>query len=121
LDTSTEQARTWAWVEHRRWNAYIRTRGFCSAPKTEHKEVFQKLHPCLVEAASPSLEAAYAAPEVTDFLDAVSLQHDKMKPAGKARSLDYKEYDYPKSDFDQTVLAQQTEYFAQNTTPIGKL
>jgi hypothetical protein len=120
LDASTEQARTWAWVEHRRWNAYIRTRGFCSVPKTEPKDVFHKLHPCLVESAMPAAEAAYAAPEVTDFLDAVSIQHGKMTPADTARGLGYKKYDYPKSDFEQTVLAHQAEYFAQNTTPVGK-
>jgi hypothetical protein len=74
-----------------------------------------------VEAASPSLEAAYSSSEVTDYLDAFSIQDGKMEPADKARGHGYKEYDYPKSDFDQTVLAQQTEYFAQNTTPIGKL
>jgi hypothetical protein len=57
----------------------------------------------------PTAEAACAAPEVTDYLDAVSIQDGKMKPADKARGLGYKKYDYPRSDFDQTVLAQQTE------------
>jgi hypothetical protein len=116
LGKSTAQARTWAWVEHRRWSAYLRTRGFCSVPKTEQKDVLHKLHPCLVEAACGETEAI-------DLLDAVSIAHGKKKPGGNAGGddLGYKKYDYPEDDFKHTVLAHQAENFAQNTTPIGKL
>ncbi len=48
-----------AWLEHRRWNAFMRTKGFCGTDvnniekyckKTgSHKQIELKLHPCIVE------------------------------------------------------------------------
>jgi hypothetical protein len=50
-----------AWLEHRRWNAYMRSMGFRSTCKSEYsvyaaidnkgsyKQMDLKLHPCLVE------------------------------------------------------------------------
>jgi hypothetical protein len=114
LDTGTEQAQTWAWVEHRRWNAYLRTKGFCSVPKTEPKDVFHKLHPCLVEAAVPASETA----GTIDHLDAVSIEQGKMElsQGGQTKNADgnalgYKTYDYPEYDFDQTALVHQPPQF----------
>ena len=51
-----------AWMEHRRWNAYLRSCGFscptdrqlarftASSPKHDHKNISLKIHSCLVEA-----------------------------------------------------------------------
>lgn len=53
-----------AWLEHRRWNAFIRTQGFQHTNEfrknfqlngKDHKNMELKLHPCLVEAKKPDL------------------------------------------------------------------
>lgn len=59
LQISQQQSYELAWIEHRRWNAFLRTCGFSAPTKKQydayyalskaHKNISQKLHPCLVE------------------------------------------------------------------------
>ena len=54
-----------AWLEHRRWTAFTRTRGYRYTAEinknlelngTNHKNMELKLHPCLIEAKKPDKE-----------------------------------------------------------------
>ena len=106
-----------SWLEHRRWCAFIRVRGFVSTDKYEdyyeslgsHKNMPLKLHPCLVEADYLGMKAEFDemgravrqlifeddfAGEL-DELDLVSRNVRKFKKNQK----DYKYYDYPVEDF----------------------
>lgn len=92
-----------AWLEHRRWNAFTRTMGYrhvdiqkLLAGVGAQKDMRLKLHACLVEAEFPNnprrnhcymwmkKDFSQYDDELLDTLDLVS----------KARSCDYKEYDY---------------------------
>jgi hypothetical protein len=90
------------WLEHRRWNAFLRTMGFCGtdnynvykAKTKSPKNMEMKLHPCLVECLIPvcgkcnkerclDCEEVYRAIE-KDLLDELSVEFDS----------DYKGYDF---------------------------
>ena len=55
------------WLEHRRWNAFLRTMGFQQTKNYEeyiettesHKQMEEKLHPCLVECEKPKKSKSY--------------------------------------------------------------
>ncbi len=113
------------WLEHRRWNAFIRTGGFTTPTKEQvdtyayrepnkAKEISLRLHPCLVECDDkpPKLPAAKVrtatiasdvkldASEITrndyDRLDAVSLYlHILAKERLNENCCIYKAYDSP--------------------------
>ena len=114
-----------AWMEHRRWNAYIRAQGY-TRPASESqlaaiyrhgetgmnpKRVDLKIHPCLVESAKearrkgePLRGKAFAE---CDLLDCLSLylwrenrfaQGTKAKEQLTADDYDYKVWDYPDCD-----------------------
>lgn len=76
-DAPAESAEAWlTWLEHRRWNAYIRSCGFVRGKK----DLMMRLHPMLVEVKEPgSKHSAY------DMLDVICLD----------RKYDYKHYDRP--------------------------
>lgn len=87
------------WLEHRRWNAYLRSIGFCSVPPETEKNISLRIHPCLVEC-----DAAGTKPERPDRLDLVSkaagARRDKKlleqgKDPKKYDPVDYKNDDLP--------------------------
>ncbi|MBQ4066725.1 MAG: hypothetical protein IJD22_03665 [Clostridia bacterium] len=106
-----------AWLEHRRWCAFLRTRGFSSTEEyvnyydkySSHKNMDLKLHPCLVESSDKGIKATFdkignvkemllfteTGAEDMDMLDKVSVNVRKKK----AKQKDFKVYDYPVEDF----------------------
>lgn len=109
------------WIEHRRWNAFLRSQGFSCPTKKEletyyediekHKNIPLKLHPCLVE-SSPGApkrlpdQDGYDHSEY-DRLDDVSMkvQYIKQKHANKTaffgdalRENEYKQWDKKECD-----------------------
>lgn len=113
------------WLEHRRWNAFIRTGGFTLPSKKQldtyafrngnkTKELSLRLHPCLVECDDqrPKIPAMANAPDVIstevclelscikaqnfDRLDAVSLYLHRISQCRAGKSgCIYKAYDSP--------------------------
>ena len=114
-----------AWMEHRRWNAFLRTQGFTCPSKEKydqyhayyaetghpdtHKDLELKYHPCLVECRP----GPYHLPESEnfnrveyDYLDYVTMYHyyKEKTAAGEPmtaeglRNKDYKQYDYIEYD-----------------------
>ena len=88
-----------AWLEHRRWNAFMRTQGFRAPTAAEekayiallendsnktginrrnHKNIELKLHPCIVECddkgMKPDLFSAEHNKQTNDFLDEASVR-----------------------------------------------
>lgn len=107
-----------AWLEHRRWNAFMRVNGFCGTKHYEnyavpdeigsYKQMEVKLHPCLVECDKKGIRAKRkengridmenllkSDEEDFDLLDEVSYNCYK-KGYNKEN---FKKYDYPISDF----------------------
>lgn len=84
-----------AWLEHRRWNAFTRVKGFRSTDAYRkytlkgddgsYKQMELKLHPCLVECALKGTEAA------PDLLDELTAYLNKAYNGNR----DFKYYDYP--------------------------
>lgn len=102
-----------AWLEHRRWNGYLRVKGFRAPEKFEdyflqqgsHKHMSLKLHPCIVESDDRGLDpdlAGKKAEQARDLLDEFSLRRHAMiqKLEKQPRFTDYKAYDYPQYEFD---------------------
>ncbi len=119
-----------AWLEHRRWCAFIRTLGFRHTTALEqnwqqwrsHKNMPLKLHPCLVEARLPRCDGrdVYAFAPKSDRLDALEeawlavltkAAEKTCKETGKAsekpRRPDFKKHDFYTHEFDSHVLASQ--------------
>ncbi|MBR6420889.1 MAG: hypothetical protein IKS42_11180 [Oscillospiraceae bacterium] len=100
-----------AWLEHRRWNAFTRTRGFEWTDaedfyyKTvgDHKNLNLKLHPCLVECDQngmhPDLKTEYEAvqndPAKRDAIDRLDLLTYHCRYVLECKDYDFKLYDYP--------------------------
>lgn len=111
-----EQDCVFAWTEHRRWNAFLRSLGFVRASKAQldnffpkTKSVPNKLHPCLVESQLTPTQLPQDAAfnrEDYDYLDYVSMYVYKLsceasdqKPTPEGlRKTDYKYYDYSSED-----------------------
>ncbi len=111
-----------AWVEHRRWNAFMRAQGFRCLTETEfetytkiklsQKDTQLKLHSCLVECSPTGTEPL---PDTTVFdrrkydrLDYVSMMVHKAKLdkdpgyfGTPIKNADYKQYDFV--EFDDTI------------------
>ncbi len=111
-----------AWLEHRRWNAFLRVYGFRGSqdyqiygdpnvPKS-YKNQDMKLHPCLLECNDKGIQLRKKVvqegdttkvtfecddPDSLDLLDALSC---KLADAGY-NDYDFKVYDYPDCDFSQ--------------------
>ena len=96
-----------AWLEHRRWCAFMRSKGF-KCPKKEvmheymkitgeHKNLEMKLHPCLVECDEKGMREDVLCKakldDSYDMLDRVS--HDVHEKRKKNSDYDFKKYDYP--------------------------
>lgn len=124
VDTEQEQ-RDWqtldrikhdlAWLEHRRWNAFTRTRGYRWTDNCQtyfdivghtHKHMALKLHPCLVECDNLGCRLDDDRGLPLDRLDALSVQLADLsyEDQGKQRTFglrDFKEYDYSKGEFSE--------------------
>ena len=114
-----------AWMEHRRWNAFLRTQGFTCPSKEKydqyhayyaetghpdtHKDLELKYHPCLVECRPGPYhlpESENFNREEYDYLDYVTMYHyyKEKTAAGEPmtaeglRNKDYKQYDYIEHD-----------------------
>ena len=125
VSQTEEQENQFAWVEHRRWNAYMRTQGFRCPTKEQYDCIFAqtgetksiplKLHPCLVESQVERKELKvldqFVDPEY-DYLDYVSMYTYRMKCEKSAiaqdvdtlHKKDYKNHDYLKKDAGVTAL-----------------
>ncbi len=119
-----QQQHALAWLEHRRWNAFTRIKGFRgtadydaywdkdqdlyrSRKRRSYKQMEMRLHPCLVECDGygmrldvtvPDNYEAFAALEEhpLDLLDELTVTLDKKGLVG----YDLKYYDYPYQDFE---------------------
>ena len=114
-----------AWIEHRRWNAYIRAQGYVKPVSREQldiifrhgengmnpKRVDIKIHPCLVEAGKmarrkgdPLQGLSYQECDLLDCLSLYLWQENRFDQGGKKREeltaddYDYKVWDYPEYD-----------------------
>lgn len=107
-----------AWLEHRRWNAFTRVKGFRCTTHCEtyaiagrrgaHKQMELKLHPCLVECDEKGIRAALGADgkvventrfksireSAPDLLDELTVQLYEKGIIG----YDFKQFDYPADD-----------------------
>ena len=102
-----------AWLEHRRWIAFLRTRGFrCPTPEQEkmyigwlpvnpkgeninkgkHKNLSLKLHPCMVECAQDPAEGKN---DLLSCMEARFFDNYQDKFPGRFA---FKQYDYPEYD-----------------------
>ena len=108
-----------SWLEHRRWNAFMRTKGF-NAPSEnqmsqyafknnvdDHKQLDLKLHPCIVERAKSSNEQVidlddddFLNNQEYDLLDMASIKVYQMrkKRTGEIRDAIFKKHDNPLVD-----------------------
>ena len=115
------------WLEHRRWNAFLRTIGYRHTEDygqylnmtQSHKQTDVKLHPCLVECdksgihgvlhndgtvKSTLFETDESAVNSLDMLDLLSLdlyklKKDKFKNVKDFKPYDFKQYDYPNNEY----------------------
>ena len=130
VSLTDEQDDRFAWVEHRRWNAYIRTQGFSRPTEEQYCRIFAqdgqtksiplKLHPCLVESQveRKQLELLdhFDDPDY-DYLDYVTMFTYRMKCSAEAsaenvgdlRKRDYKKYDYLAYDSGVQDLIHQDD------------
>ena len=121
-----------AWLEHRRWCAYMRVKGF-RVPESEgrsfkdyysyslpehkagdHKFIVLKLHPCLVECGKAGIhgefdeygfllkEKPFSESEANDFLDEFTLTRKKLNPDSE----DAKKWDYPEFELSGKELEE---------------
>lgn len=97
-----------AWLEHRRWNAFMRVKGFrhtdsydaYGAPgvKGAHKQLDLKLHPCLVECDKLGIRAElFQGKDKSNFDLLDDLSYDLYEKGYVTE--DFKKYDYPIYDF----------------------
>lgn len=107
-----------AWLEHRRWTAFIRAQGFSCPSKKEfesyfpklgsHKNLDLKLHPCIVETSMGKMPHLVISsgydPADYDSLDSAAIMVYLAKKKITAADLSqteipsYKVYDYPIHD-----------------------
>ena len=98
-----------AWLEHRRWNAFMRVGGF-TAPLDfkvymdeagSYKYIKLKLHPCIVECSKNGIIDDLLDRDNTNGLDLLDKASVEIKNSGinKPDDVNYKIYDYPEYDF----------------------
>lgn len=111
-----------AWLEHRRWNAFLRACGFRCPREYEHykpvshsyKFIDLKLHPCIVECSTHGILAefdeGYKVNRSTclQYKDSSRYDHlDRLSYDLKEKGwndYDFKQYDYWEEDFGQFGL-----------------
>ena len=97
-----------AWLEHRRWNAFMRVKGFrhtdsydaygVPGVKGAHKQLNLKLHPCLVECDKLGIRAElFQGKDKSNFDLLDDLSYDLYEKGYITE--DFKKYDYPIYDF----------------------
>lgn len=121
---------SFTWMEHRRWNAYLRTQGFCLPTTEQHKRYFAssgshkdlsiKLHNCLVESGlrGKEMPLEYGGDLSNyDALDVVSIEayHMSCERSREAETVqgrqeaEYKQWDeYCKDAAAQGLMAGST-------------
>ena len=113
-----------AWLEHRRWNAFMRVCGFFHADDfsrymklnndlheaDEHKFLMLKLHPCIVECGKDGIHAKLddagkviikeplRMDEMEDRLDLATVKRNELKGNPQTAENDFKRWDYPECD-----------------------
>lgn len=102
-----------AWLEHRRWNAFMRVNGFrcpkdftvyCNETNT-HKNLDLKLHPCIVECDEERMDFFNVEEQADlsgfDMLDMVAYNayHKFYKNINPDDKRNFKQYDFPIYDF----------------------
>lgn len=127
-----------AWIEHRRWVAFMRTQGFRNPSKDEfyayfketkkHKNIELKLHPCLVESSVDIVQLPESSEEFKkekyDHLDLVAImvhqaemgENQKDYFGEKLRSAEYKQWDRAVNDSE---LKRLLDYDPQNDQNIS--
>lgn len=105
-NSTDENQKHLAWMEHRRWNAFLRTMGY-KKPSDEvlenyyaitgnHKNLTLKLHPFLAESDKEAMDRSYVSSAHRDMLELANMKVCKLKNS----TTDYKVYDYPYCDFE---------------------
>ena len=110
-----------AWMEHRRWNAFMRINGFrcpdnytdyealdCDAHKKgvdkEYQFLFLKLHPCIVEGTKGAFVCQLGLDSETGCLVRMKPDYDSMVVGDKLDRISqqtrqpFKKYDYPEEE-----------------------
>ena len=127
-----------AWLEHRRWNAFLRTEGFRRPPKlTEklrelsegcctddgnslilyaYKNIPARLHPNLVECFRGRREGE------RDLLDASSAmrQYVNLLVEGKEGPVDLKKYDYPSEKYGPRLSREELIAYLTDADPAAE-
>lgn len=115
-EITKQQADALAWLEHRRWVAFIRTRGFMCPTKEQYeayveqehayKSLRLKLHNCLVESAVTPYQIPASEAEIVwencDALDLAGLtvcKTEGVSPKDRYKKWDYWTYDDLLKDF----------------------
>lgn len=111
IKSDKELAKKLAWIEHRRWNAFMRINGYrCPkdfmvyAKKTGiHKNLDLKLHPCIVECAEERMDYCvdFESKDTNGFDCLDMLVYNVYKGIGAKK--DFKKYDFPEYDFLETA------------------
>lgn len=113
----SSQANALAWMEKRRWNAFMRINGFkkpadidkyielnssIHSLKTNHDKAYQflfiKLHPCIVECDIKGYPGIYSKENDKRNPGVVDIGPDELDLLCKRLGIDYKAYDYPEAD-----------------------
>jgi len=121
-----------SWLEHRRWNAFMRTKGFIAPTDFQfdqyafkngnnHKNISLKLHPFIVE-SSESIQITkkdledYKNNEKLDCLDIASITKylKELKEKGKADLIDYKIFDNPAEDLKEEEKIRNINKFTED-------
>ena len=98
-----------AWLEHRRWNAFMRVNGFVAPENFDallnknksQKDLSLKLHSCIVECSKNGKTDHLLDRDNTNGLDLLDKVSVEIKKSGinSPNDVDYKIYDYPEYDF----------------------
>jgi len=104
------------WLEHRRWNAFMRINGFrCpedftvySSQTGQHKNIELKLHPCLVESNTDGrINEIFSNMSYDDLDELDRISVDVYKALDKQTN--YKLYDCPGFDFNCNEVGELEE------------
>lgn len=95
-----------SWLEHRRWNAFMRTNGFSCpkdytiycADKNSYKNLEFRLHPCIVECDNHGYREDLLTAKSDDSLDMLDLFSADLADRHESDT-NYKLYDHPCFDF----------------------
>lgn len=113
----SSQANALAWMEKRRWNAFMRINGFkkpadidkyielnssIHSLEPNHDKAYQflfiKLHPCIVECDIKGYPGIYSKENDKRNHGVVDIGPDELDLLCKRLGTDYKGYDYPEAD-----------------------